>query len=290
MRSERSTRVLVPDRRVTRRLSDGIARGNARPMTHASWKARLASRTSSTHARHCGARARRLVDDVVGPRQRAVGVREDEELEVAVPVDALVETVEDLGQRHRRVDAAQREGRHRLQRDLGDDPQRADGDARREQVVAAVEVDHRAARGDQAHGAHLRGDVAQRHTGAVRGGGDRAGDRLLVDVAQVGHRQPVLGERLAEGVQADTGLDADQAAARVGVQQRAHAIEAQQRAVGEHGGRERVARPRDAHAASGRDRALDGAHDLPDRGGPLDRGGLAALITGPVAPHARTLA
>ena len=37
MRSERSTRVLVPDRRVTRRLSDGIARGNARPMTHASW-------------------------------------------------------------------------------------------------------------------------------------------------------------------------------------------------------------------------------------------------------------
>ena len=54
MRSERSTRALVPDRRVTRRLSDGIARGNARPMTHASWKARLASRMSSTHARHCG--------------------------------------------------------------------------------------------------------------------------------------------------------------------------------------------------------------------------------------------
>ena len=100
----------------------------------------------------------------------------------------------------------------------------------------------------------------------------------------------MLGERLAEGVQAHAGLDADQAAARIGVEQRAHAIEAQQRAVGEHGGRERVTRARDAHAAPGRDRALDGAHDLPDRGGPLDRGRLAALITGPVAPHARTLA
>jgi len=124
----------------------------------------------------------------------------------------------------------------------------------------------------------------------VRRGGDRAGDRLLVDVAQVGHRQAVLGQRLAEGVHPNAGLDADQAAARIGVEQRAHAIEAQQGAVGERGGRERVARPRDAHAASGRDGAFDGAHDLSDPGGPFDRGGLAALITGPVAPHARTLA
>jgi hypothetical protein len=51
MRSERSVRVLEPARRVTRRLSDGIAAGRARPMTHASWKARLASSTSSTYAR-----------------------------------------------------------------------------------------------------------------------------------------------------------------------------------------------------------------------------------------------
>jgi hypothetical protein len=75
----------------------------------------------------------------------------------------------------------------------------------------------------------------------VRGGGDRAGDRLLVDVAQVGHRETVLGQRPAEGVQPDAGLDAHEAAARVGVQQRAHPIEAQKGAVGEHRGRERVA-------------------------------------------------
>jgi hypothetical protein len=124
----------------------------------------------------------------------------------------------------------------------------------------------------------------------VGGGGDRPGDRLLVDVAQVGHRQPVLGQRPAESVQADPGLDADEAAARIGVEQRIHAIEAQQRAVGEHGRRERVARSRDAHTTSRRDGALDRARDLPDPGGPLQRGGLAALITRPVAPHARTLA
>jgi hypothetical protein len=237
-----------------------------------------------------GPRARRLVHHLVGARQRGVGMREDEELEVAVRVDALVEALEDLGQRQRRIDAAQGEGGHRLQRDLHDDPERADRDPRREQLLTAVDVDDRPAGGDQAQRADLRGDVAQRRAGAVRRRRDRPGDRLLVDVAQVGHGQPVLGQRVAEGVQADARLDAHEPAARVGVEQRAHAIQAQQRAVGEDGRRERVARPRDADAAARRDRALDGAHDLAHRSRPFDRRRLAALITGPVAPHARTLA
>ena len=107
---------------------------------------------------------------------------------------------------------------------------------------------------------------------------------------RLGSASPCSASASLRACRRDAGLDTDETAARIGVQQRAHAVEAQQRAVGEHGGRERVTRARDAHAAPGRDRALDGAHDLADRGGPLDRGGLAALITGPVAPHARTLA
>ena len=46
----------------------------------------------------------------------------------------------------------------------------------------------------------------------------------------------------------------------------------------------------DPQTAAGRHRTLDRAHDLADRRGTLNRGGLATLITGPVAPHARTLA
>ena len=107
---------------------------------------------------------------------------------------------------------------------------------------------------------------------------------------RLGIARPCSASAWLRACRRDAGLDADQAAGRVGVEQRAHAVEAQQRAVGERGARERVSRARDAHAAPGRDRALDGAHDLADRGGPLDHGGLAALIAGPVGPHARTLA
>ena len=291
MRSERSTRVLVPDRRVTRRLSDGIARGNARPMTHASWKARLASRTSSTQARQLRPRLRRLVDDVVGARQRAVGVREDEELEVAVAVDARVEPVEDLGQRHRRVDAAQREGRHRLQGDLGDDPQRADRDARREQVLAAVDVDHRRRRAVTRRSARTCAERLRSVTPVPC---------VAVEIAPAidcSSMSPRLG--IASPCSASAWLRAcrrmpastrtspllGSASSSAPMRSRLSSVPSVSTAR-----RERVARPRDAHAAPGRDRALDGAHDLADRGGPLDRRGLAALITGPVGPHARTLA
>ena len=105
-----------------------------------------------------------------------------------------------------------------------------------------------------------------------------------------GIARPCSASAWLRACSADAGLDADEPAGRVGVEQRAHAVEAQQRAVGERGACERVPRARHAHAAARRGRALDGAHHLPHRGGPLDHGRLAALIAGPVGPHARTLA
>ena len=285
MRSERSVRVLVPARRVTRRLSDGIAAGKRAADRARQLEGAIGQQDVVDIGAQLRPRLRGLVDGVVGARQRAVGVREDEELEVTVALHAGVEPVENLGQRHGRVDAAQREGRDRLQGDLGDDPEGAHRDASGEQVVAAVDLADLAGGGHQAQRAHLRGQVAQRDPRPVRGGRDRARDRLLVDVAQVGQRQPALGERVAQSVQRHPGLDADQAGRAVGVQQRAHAIQAQERAVGEDGARERVSRARDAHAAPGGDGALDRADDLADRGGALDDGRLAALIAGPVAPH-----
>jgi hypothetical protein len=187
-----------------------------------------------------GPRPRGLVDDVVAARQRDLGVREDEELEVAVAVDALGHALEDLGQRDRRVHAAQREGRHRLQRHLGHDPERPDGDARGEQLLAAVELDRLPGGRDQAQRADLRGDVAQSDAGPVRRGRDGARDRLLVDVAEVGHRQPVLRQRLAQGMQAHARLDPHEPARAIGVEQRSHAVEADERPVGEDRGRERM--------------------------------------------------
>ena len=53
----------------------------------------------------------------------------------------------------------------------------------------------------------------KRSAGAVGAGRDRAGDRLLVDVAEVGEREPEVEQRAVEPAQRDPGLDGDPAGA-----------------------------------------------------------------------------
>ncbi len=111
--------------------------------------------------------------------------------------DELLEALQRLLQRRGRVEPAQAEGGHAAQRHLGDHPERAEPHARGAQQLGLVLLgavqrgavgEHERQRGD------LRGDVAQPRAGAVRGGGDRPGDALHVDVAEVLQRQAVLGE------------------------------------------------------------------------------------------------
>ena len=62
--------------------------------------------------------------------------------------------------------------------------------------------------------AHLGGEAAELRAGAVRAGRDRAGDGLHVDVAEVGHRQAEVPQRLVELVQPGAGEHGDQARSR----------------------------------------------------------------------------
>ncbi len=146
------------------------------------------------------------------------------QLEVVDGGRLLDEPVEDVVERFDGLPGVQAEGRDALQGHLGDDPQRAESDTCDAQQVG-VEATHLAATVDQLHPDDGRRQVAEAEAGAVGGGGDGAGDRLLVDVAQVGHRQPDSGERLVQGVQADPGLDTDPAGRHVDVEHAGHPVE-----------------------------------------------------------------
>ena len=116
------------------------------------------------------------------------------------PVEQVVERLDGLA-------GVQPERRDALQGHLGDDPQCAEADPGDAQQVA-VDTTYVAATVDQLHPDDGGRQVAEAETGAVGGGGDGAGDRLLVDVAKVGHRQPDRRQRLVQRVQPDPGLDA----------------------------------------------------------------------------------
>ena len=87
------------------------------------------------------------------------------------------------------------------ERDRVDDPERAEshpGGAKRGAVGALGHLDHAPVGQDQLERLDLRREVPEAGPGAMRRGGDGAGERLLVDVAEVLHRQAVLPKRPAE--------------------------------------------------------------------------------------------
>ena len=105
----------------------------------------------------------------------------------------LGEAVEHVVEHLDRLPGVQVERRHALQRHLGDDAERAEpdaGDAQQLGIAVLVEAHDVAGAGDELHPDDRRRQVAEAEPGAVGGRGDRAGDRLAVDVAEVGHRQP----------------------------------------------------------------------------------------------------
>ncbi len=66
--------------------------------------------------------------------------------------------------------------------------------------------------------------LRQARAGAVGGGGDRAGERLGVDVAEVLQREPVLGQARGELADRDAGLDAHQPGGAVDVENAREAV------------------------------------------------------------------
>ncbi len=83
--------------------------------------------------------------------------------------------------------------------------------ARKEfRVVVAGAADDVTGAGDQFQLGHECGQAAVPLAGAVCAGGQRAGDRLHIDVAEVRHGEPVPGQLGVEGGQLGAGLDPDE--------------------------------------------------------------------------------
>ena len=100
-----------------------------------------------------GSRPQRRVGPVAPDRERLVGVREDEELEVIVLGRELVEISQHPVERYRLIDAVQSERRDRPQRHRRDRTERADSDARRAERETAVGI-VRTERDDLARAGH----------------------------------------------------------------------------------------------------------------------------------------
>ena len=151
-----------------------------------------------------------------------------------------------LGERGARLLGVQPVGRHALQLDLGDDAERAEPDPGRGEHLRldlGRALERRPVGEHQGEPADGRGDALAPGAGAVGARGDRAADRLAVDVTEVGQRQPERLQRRVEHVQRGAGEHAHPAPLPVDPDHAAQPVDVQQQAVGRDERGERVARP-----------------------------------------------
>ncbi len=235
------------------------------------------------------ARARGAVDAVALDRQRRIRVGEDEELEVVVARRQLVQIGQGLIQRAGRVDPMQGEAGHGSEGDRVDDPERAKphaGGSKGGGIGLLGELEEASVGQHELQRLHLGGEVSELGAGAVRGGRDRAGEGLAVDVAEVLHRQAPLPQRRAQVPQGDPRLHLDQAGVAVDVEDAVQRLDPDHRSVGESGLGEGVARAGGVDREAAIPRPPHGLAEALQAPGPLDHRRRAALIAGPVSPLA----
>src|SRR5438132_3751855 len=195
------------------------------------------------------ARTRPLVRAVVRARERGARVWKDEEFEVVVGDHALLEVLEHLLERCRRVHAAERERGHALKRRLHDHAQRTEAHTSRAEdlwLALGRAFEQRAVAEHERDRAQLRGDVLKARARAVRRRRDRAPERLHVDVAEILEREPVLEQPATELVDSDARLRAHPRGGHVHLEHGAEALEREHHPVGARDIAERVPAARHA--------------------------------------------
>ena len=235
------------------------------------------------------ARLRPAPGPVAPDGQRRIGVGEDEELEVLVAGRQPLEVGQDLVQRHRQVGPMEVEGGHRLEGDSGDHAERADRDTGRAQkvqaVTAAVDLEQLPVGGDQVQRHDLGRQVRHLRAGAVGAGRDRPGDRLLIDVTEVGHGQAEPVEFAVEVGQNRATPDLDQASREVGIENPGEAGHVDHQVLADRGGGEGVTGSRHGDPAPGVGGRSDQLLELGPAGRLADLLRRAALVAGPVGPY-----
>jgi hypothetical protein len=114
---------------------------------------------------------------------------------VVVPGDVAVYAGQHIGEPHRPLIGEQHERVDAAQRDVDEDAQRAQAQPHRgEQIRSGVHSDDLSDSRHQGDGRNARRQRRVRRAGAVGTGGDRAGDGLRVNVAEVRYGQAALGK------------------------------------------------------------------------------------------------
>ncbi len=223
-------------------------------------------------------------------------LREVEELEVPVGLDARRELGEHVRERGAPGALVQTVGPQQTQPHRGHDAERAQGDPRRPEelgVGSCIALHDPAVTRHQAQPGDAGGEVAEGAAGAVGAGRQRAPQRLDVDVPQVRHGHAALEERLAEVVELAARPHVRAEAVGVVGHDPRERIQGHDDAVRRHQRHEGVAGPDGAHHAPLPRRALDQGHQLGLAAGRGELVGLAAHAPGPVLPgdrHVATLA
>ena len=236
------------------------------------------------------ARLRRFVGTPALATQRDLCVGEDVELEMVGTGVELVEVGEHVAERLRAVDAVEREGWDRADRHRVDQPERPEPEARaveRRPVGVGGDLERAAVGENEVDGLDLCGNTAEPRPGAVGTGRDRAGQRLVVDVAEVLEGEPEMVELAVELAEHDPGLDFDEPARAVHSQHPIEAVEANHDVVGESDVGERMTRGRGANPLVARRGTADDLGELVAGRRSLDHSRGAALIARPVVPPRR---
>ena len=250
---------------MTSRLIAGIRPGNARPADEGLDGAR---------------RAWSSVGALRGQRERRTRVGEDEQLEVIVGVHVLVEPREHVVERARLIDPVDPERRNRAHGHRSDRAERPQRHPASQQVVALAQVDDLTAARDEAQPYDLGRDVREARAGAVRGGANRARERLGIDISLVLERKAACRELRAQVADRDAGLDRDLVA--LDVQQAVHPREVDHHPIRAGDVGERVPGADDLDPR----RPGDSADQLGLVSWPLDALGRTALVARPVRPCA----
>ncbi len=120
------------------------------------------------------------------------------------------------------------EGGDALQRHVDEDAECAEPQRDGRQHLGVLGVAHPeelSLRGDQGHADDLRRESAETRTRPVGAGGDRTGDRLAVDVAEVLHDESVGSEQTGDAVQPGTCEECHSCAVWIDRHQPLHVIE-----------------------------------------------------------------
>ena len=131
-----------------------------------------------------------------------------------------------------------------LQRDRRNHAERADGNLRsghRFGIPVGVDLKDRPVRLNQPHADRLGRQATKTDSGAMRAGRQRAGDRLGVDIALIGERQPDLFKSATDIADPRACAHDDALAIEVGADEPLHVRQAQQQAAGRNDRCERMA-------------------------------------------------